>query len=195
MSRVLIQLAGFLPLLAAIAASPPLTAQTVERVPLTGAVVAAALTGAGLHVEGSQIELPGALATTNTDPQLRVTGAELLPDGHLRVRLACRQAGECQPFMATLRSSSAPEAMAGLLALRQGLQPPSAAHSSGYTDRLIAGQHATLHLESTHMLITVPVVAIDSGAPGTEVRVSSLDRKQLYRAVVTDASTVRGALP
>ena len=194
MPRVLIQLAGFLPLLAAMAASPPLTAQTVERVPLTGATVAAALTGAGLPVEGSQIELPGALATTNTDPQLRVTGAELLPDGHLRVRLACRQAGECQPFMATLRSSG-PEAMAGLLALRRSLQPPSAAHSNGNTDRLIAGQHATLHLESTHMLITVPVVAIDSGAPGTEVRVSSLDRKQLYRAVVADASTVRGALP
>ncbi len=194
MSRVLIQLAGFLPLLAAMAASPPLTAQMVERVPLTGATVAAALTGAGLPVEGSQIELPGALATTNTDPQLRVTGAELLPDGHLRVRLACRQAGECQPFMATLRSSG-PEAMAGLLALRRSLQPPSAAHSNGNTDRLIAGQHATLHLESTHMLITVPVVAIDSGAPGTEVRVSSLDRKQLYRAVVADAGTVRGALP
>ncbi len=194
MSRVLIQLAGFLPLLAAMAASPPLTAQMVERVPLTGATVAAALTGAGLPVEGRQIELPGALATTNTDPQLRVTGAELLPDGHLRVRLACRQAGECQPFMATLRSSG-PEAMAGLLALRRSLQPPSAAHSNGNTDRLIAGQHATLHLESTHMLITVPVVAIDSGAPGTEVRVSSLDRKQLYRAVVADAGTVRGALP
>ncbi len=194
MSRVLIQLAGFLPLLAAMAASPPLTAQMVERVPLTGATVAAALTGAGLPVEDSQIELPGALATTNTDPQLRVTGAELLPDGHLRVRLACRQAGECQPFMATLRSSG-PEAMAGLLALRRSLQPPSAAHSNGNTDRLIAGQHATLHLESTHMLITVPVVAIDSGAPGTEVRVSSLDRKQLYRAVVADAGTVRGALP
>ncbi len=194
MSRVLIQLAGFLPLLAAMAASPPLTAQMVERVPLTGATVAAALTGAGLHVEGSQIELPGALATTNTDPQLRVTGAELLPDGRLRVRLACRQAGECQPFMATLRSSG-PEAMAGLLALRRSLQPPSAARSNGNTDRLIAGQHATLHLESTHMLITVPVVAIDSGAPGTEVRVSSLDRKQLYRAVVADAGTVRGALP
>ncbi len=194
MSRVLIQLAGFLPLLAAMAASPPLTAQMVERVPLTGATVAAALTGAGLHVEGSQIELPGALATTNTDPQLRVTGAELLPDGRLRVRLACRQAGECQPFMATLRSSG-PEAMAGLLSLRRSLQPPSAAHSNGNTDRLIAGQHATLHLESTHMLITVPVVAIDSGAPGTEVRVSSLDHKQLYRAVVADAGTVRGALP
>ena len=195
MPRILIQLAGFFPLFAAVTASLPLTAQTVERVPLTGAVVAAALTGAGLHVEGSQIELPGSLATTNTDPQLRVTGAELLPDGRLRVRLACRQAGECQPFMATLRSSSTPEAMAGLLALRRSFQSTFAEHPNGNTDRLLAGQHATLHLESTHMYITVPVVAIDSGAPGAEVRVSSLDRKQLYRAVVADPSTVRGALP
>ena len=195
MLRVLVQIVGLLPLLAAMAAGLPLTAQTVERVPLTGAIVAAALTGAGLHVEGSQIELPGSLATTNTDPQLRITGAELLPDGCLRVRLACRQAVDCQPFMATLRSSSAAEAMASLLALRQGFQPTPAAHANGNTGRLLAGQHATLHLESTHMLITVPVVAIDSGAPGMEVRVSSLDRKQLYRAVVADASTVRGALP
>ncbi len=187
--------AGFLWLLAGLAASRSLTAQTIERVPLTGAIVAAALNGSGLHVDGSQVELPGSLATTSPDPQLRVIGAELLADGRLRVRLACRQTGECQPFMATLRSSSAPEAMSNLLSLGKELQHTTPVHVNSTNDRLLAGRHATLHLQGTHMLITVPVVAIDSGAPGTEVRVSSLDHKQLYRAVVADAGTVRGALP
>lgn len=194
MPRCFIQIAGSLALALAAAGCVPLHAQTSARVPLTGAAVAAMLAQTGLRVDANQIELPGSLSTATANPQLHVTGAELLPEGPLRVRLACREARDCQPFLATIRSASAPEAMANFTGLQKSLQTTSSPRSIAVTERVLAGQHATLLLEDIHMRITVPVLVIDSGAPGTEVRVSSLDRKQIFRAVVADAGTLRGTL-
>ena len=57
------------------------------------------------------------------------------------------------------------------------------------------GDHAVLLLEDSHMRITLPVIAIDSGRVGGEVRVSSLDRKTTFRAIVLESGAVRGDLP
>ena len=44
------------------------------------------------------------------------------------------------------------------------------------------------------MRIQLPAVAVDTGAPGTEVRVTSADHRHTYRGVVVDADTVKGVL-
>ena len=194
MPLTLLQTVVFRALLLAVAGSVPLPAQTGGRVPLTGASVAAALAGTGMQVDASEVELPDSLTAAAGEPQLHVTGAELLPDRRLRVRLVCGQPGTCQPFFATVRSASAAGDAAWLTGL-PGATSPGAPRPPNPGGRLLAGGHATLLLEDGHMRITVPVLAIDTGAPGAEVRVSSLDRKQTYRAVVADAGTVRGTLP
>ena len=45
------------------------------------------------------------------------------------------------------------------------------------------------------MRISVPVISIDSGGIGKDVRVSSLDRKITYQATVVNAQVVQGSLP
>lgn len=172
----------------------PLCAQTPGRFPLSAVAVAAALTRTGLPVEAAQIELPGALSATTPEPQLRITSADLLPDGRLRLRVSCRQAGDCQPFLAAVRLPSEQQSMASLENLQKALATDTPARRSS-VDRLLAGQQATLLMENAHMRITIPVIVIDSGTPGSEVRVSSLDRKQIFRGVVADPGVVRGVLP
>lgn len=182
--------------LAAAASTIPLQAQTPgERFPLTGAVVAAALNRTGLAVVATQIDLPSPLSAATKEPQLRVTMADLLPDGRLRVRLACQQTGDCMPFLATVRLPSAPESLTAMANLQKTVKTASTPIHPAATGHLLAGQHATLLMEDNRMRIALEVISIDSGVPGSEVRVSSLDRKQTFRAVVVDAGTVRGTLP
>ena len=123
-----------------------------------------------------------------------MTTAELLPDSRLRVRLACAQASECQPFLATVTVPTKTGALENISALRSSFPshvPIGTVHSLG----LRAGQRAILLMEDEHMRIALPVISIDSGAVGSEVRVSSVDRKQLFRGTVLSAQTVRGSLP
>jgi hypothetical protein len=195
MLRCSLWMAGLLPVPLALAAPVCLRAQTPERVPLTGTIVALTLAQAGVHVDAQAIELPASLSSTAVDPQLRITGAELLADGRLRVRLACRQTSECHPFLATLRPASTPESMADFLSLQTSLPSARSTQPNDGTERVLAGQRATLFFEDTHMRITLPVLVIDSGAPGSEVRVSTLDRKQTFRALVAGPGTLRGTLP
>lgn len=180
----------------AVAAAAPLSAQEpTTRHPLTAETVAATLAPLGLFVEAAQLELPAALTTVSAHPELRVAAAELLPEARLRVRITCAQAGDCQPFLVTVRQLSPAAGLAALTSLDRTLLPAASFPAHNTAARLQAGQHATLLLEDAHMRISVPVIVIDSGEPGTEVRASSLDRKQLYRAVVADAGTLRGSLP
>ncbi len=180
---------------AAINAAPALHGQRREgRYPLSQATVAAVLEKAGLPVPPGQLELPGSLSAATEQPELRITSAELLADGRMRVRLACRGAGQCQPFLATVALPSAENSLAGVLAVNASLHAASTALPPRGPS-LQAGQHAVLLMEDEHMRIALPVIVIDSGAAGAEVRVSSPDRKKTFRGVVAGDGVVRGNLP
>lgn len=187
------QLAGCLAAVFAVCAGVPMQAQAAQRTPIAAAAVAAALSQAGLRADLSRIDLPGTLSSS-AEPQLRVNSAELLPDGRLRVRLVCGQTSACQPFFVTVHSASASDAatsLAGMQIERQTgapTRPMASVH-------VVAGQHTTLLLADEHMRITLPVIVVDSGSQGAEVRVSSLDRKQTFHALVTETGALRGMLP
>ena len=164
------------------------------RYPLTGNSIANALTVAGASVIAADIALPSAMTATAPSPQLALQSAGLSGPTQLRVRVTCSVAGQCLPFMviADLHDNATALAALHLLAPRNTAGAPGAQTAA---DLLRAGQHATLLLEDDRMRISLPVISLDSGAPGTQIRVASLDRKQTYRGVVSDATTVRGALP
>ena len=63
-------------------------------------------------------------------------------------------------------------------------------HPQGIT----VGAHITLELTDPQMHIHLPAIAIDTGAPGTDIRVASLDRKHTWRGTVLDANTVQGGV-
>jgi hypothetical protein len=168
--------------------------QTV-RYTISPAAVSRLLQAEGVLAPAEQLVLPPALSATEASPSLRLQTAELLPDGRLRVRIACQRAAACHPFFATARCTASEGGLAMLARLQRQPEAGSPAARTSEPAGLVAGRQVTLSLETRRMRITLPVIAIDSGKPGAEVRVASLDRKQVYRAVVADAGSVRGVLP
>jgi hypothetical protein len=163
------------------------------RIPLTPTVVASVLAGAGLPVDPKELEIPADLSIRNAESRLRITGAELLSDARIRVKLACESVGDCQPFLVIVHSQSTEQGLSGLAKLQKAVDTDPRTRIS-LPGRLQAGQRATFVLEDSQMLISMPVVLIDTGGPGVEVRVSTLDRKQTFRGVVSRSGVVRGSL-
>ena len=167
---------------------------TAKRYPLTSSVVAAAFQHAGFPVDASRIELPATLSTSVETPALGIISAELLPDGRLRVRLSCAHAGDCPAFFASVHPTTSGEALSEVASLNSSLRA-TLPMKQAQGPALKAGGHTMLLMEDRQMRIALPVISIDSGAIGSEVRVSSLDHKAMYRGVVMDDQTVRGTLP
>lgn len=185
----------FVLMAASVFPGPASRAQSSERrFPLTNAAVVTALQGAGLSITAPEVELPLQLTTSSQNPTLRVTGAELLADGRMRVRLVCQIATECIPFFATVNLRGNGGALTTVASLGSSSRPhvPIRALSGPV---LRAGDHTVLFMQDDHMRIALPVISIDSGAIGAEVRVSSPDRKKTFRGIVINSQAVQGNLP
>lgn len=170
-----------------------LEAETPSRFALSADAVAATLAEEGLVVSPAQVQLPLPLTATNATPAMRVTAAELLPDGRMQLRVACRDPKACLPFHVIVDLHGRAAALAGIAGLHSSSDSASQLPRSEDA-ALRAGAHATLLIEDRHMRIQLPVISMDSGAAGSEIRVSSLDRKTIYRGVVVDRGLVRGSL-
>jgi hypothetical protein len=190
--------------------SPALLAQgRPARYPMSSDVVAQALKANGLEVKPSEVYLPMMLSSAAPSPAIEITATERLADGRVRLQLRCRKAGECVPFNATLdiQSSAAVAAEAGAQSGSSegattgkpmnvesigGSEPGGASHGviANETSVLRAGSRVMLVLRDDHMTIHMPVIALDSGAPGAEVRVSRADRRKMFHATVVDKTTV-----
>lgn len=161
------------------------------RYAILPSAVAATLAEAGLPVAETRFHLPGSLSSRTDTPQLKVTVADRRANGSLEVRFSCRSSAECVPFFVTVDAADDPSAMTAFAArtLRDNSAPPRISASG-----IAVGARVMLQLTDAQMRIQLPAVAIDTGAPGAEVRVASLDRKQTWRGVVVDATTVRGGV-
>lgn len=189
------------------ATAEQMLATSAARIPLRyqipAVAIAAALAAEGLAIAPERLHLPVPLSSASPAPALHVAGAEMQQDGSLLLRVICRNAGECMPFFATVTTA---DRTAALVALA-GMHAPGAAATAGNTAAALTpaapathprgitvGTHITLELTDAQMRIHLPAVAIDTGAPGSEVRVASLDRKHTYRGIVVDANTVQGGM-
>ena len=163
------------------------------RFPVPLSAVLASLLKAGVSVNPAQIQMPQNLTATSNQIVLKITTAELMSDGHLRIRFSCQELGACQPFFASAGVTPGTEmaALGSLRAATSSEKLPATRHPP----LVQAGAEAQLVLHDEHMWITIPVLTIDTGVAGAEVRVSSLDRKRIFRAFVVSPGVVRGVLP
>ena len=187
-------------LLAGSAAGKAAAAQAVSapggppiRYTIPNTVIAAALSAEGLDASADHLHLAAPLTAATASPRLRIASAEARPDGTLQLRLLCRSSVECLPFFVTITSAPDSAGLLGKLALRQA-SSRAATSSLEHPSGIAVGAHITLLLTDPQMHLRFPALAIDAGTPGTEIRVSSLDRKQTWRATVVDATTVQGGL-
>lgn len=169
-------------------------AQKAAKPLLSVNTVVTMLRGAGLTVDAQQIAIPPGLTAMKEQPALALEGAELERGGNLRVRVACTHRVECSPFYATIALPSQEAGVAAIQTLR-----PAMAQAEAAPTRTVAvlrpGEETSLLLEDGQMRISLPVIAIDSGSVGAEVRVVSLDHKTTFRSVVVSPTLVRGVLP
>ncbi len=162
------------------------------RYEIPATVVAAALAAEGLAVSADRLRLPMPLNAATAAPALHIAGAELRHDGSLLLRVVCRNSADCMPFFAIVAMSDPAASIAALAGMHATSSVAAAA--SPHVSGIAVGAHVTLQLADQRMHIQLPAIAIDTGAPGAEVRVASLDRKHTYRGVVVDAGTVKGDL-
>lgn len=168
-----------------------------ERFVLTPAAISIALSGSGVLVSEQQVTLPTEIVAVVADPVLAVSSIER-GRGHVtRVRMSCRNAGECLPFYVSVRS----EDILGTEVTRQSSQKTLTQQheapiglQSGSQIVLHAGSHAVLLIDDDHLHMRLPVVCLESGALGAVIRVASGDHKQMYRAEVLDGNSLKGRL-
>ena len=172
------------------AQAPVVAGNGGARYAITASAISATLAEAGLPVAESRLHLPGPLTAHTEAPRLKVTVAEQRPNGSLEVRFACQTPAACMPFFVTVDAVEDRPALAAFAAR------PWATHEAGTPSvaGITVGARVTLELADAQMHIQLPAVAIDTGAPGAEVRVASLDRRHTWRGVVVDATTVRGGV-
>lgn len=185
-------------LLCFLTAVPYATAQKAQKVqprfPITSADLVAALQQAGLPVSGLTVQLPVAITAREQATALDVRAAVRVSAKSLRLRVECRPVTSCVPFFAAVEFASDQAAQTALNLLHAGpgrLAPVNTAEMP----QVSAGHRAVLLMQGGHTHITLPVIAIDTGHTGEEVRVTTLDRKQTFRGIVGAGDTVNGELP
>ena len=164
------------------------------RFPITARQISQMLLPTAVSLDPADVELPLPLSTAVSSPHLAIRGADLVGETHLRLRIYCTVPGECLPFFVILNFHDKQHAASAQDVFNSSFSPVLPINPAG-TPVVHAGERAVLLLEDHHMQITLPVITIDTGKLGTEVRVASLDRKQTYRGFVVEAGVVRGALP
>lgn len=177
-------------LILVVAATAPAVAAPT-RYAITPAQVAAAVSGAGMQVDPSQVALLTGVVSKGPDPQLAVRSIEP-QEGHRAIaRLQCADHSQCLPFVVAIQlsrqSSAAPHAVpASVISVSEPVSRPSAAVS------LRQGSSAVLLLESGPVHITLPVICLQSGSAGQTIRVTDRERRQIYMAQVVNENLLKG---
>lgn len=171
---------------------PLATAQSRSALTREQVVAAARQTGVALSLE--QVSLTAGLTASGPSTSLQIEGVEEEGSLKLRLRLRCTGEASCFPFLSTISFPDVPSAHLAEKIFRSSFSPSLPTRTTAVVT-VRPGQRMHLLLQSTHMQISLPVISIDAGSAGSEVRVSSLDRKQLFRGVVSDGTTVQAVLP
>lgn len=185
----------FLVWLGLLAGSSPLALPQTPPTRIGPQQIAAALSSGSVVVSPSQVMLPSPVAARSSDPSLNVLSIEKMDRARSKVKLRCRENGECLPFYAIV-SWPSPEiserAALQWSSLRPSLPKPQPFAREPWLVRV--GDAATLVLESTHVRIQLPVICLGNGSIGKSIRVTTTDHKKIYRAEVVAAGVLKGGI-
>jgi len=165
-----------------VAASLPL-AEAAGRSAITAEQVAAALNQRGLPVSADQLTLLSNAVANSANPELEVKTIERLDDRRAAVRLECTSQQQCLPFVVTVRLDRGVEEI-----------PEATTHNQPKAIVVHDGSLATLHLDGTHVHISLTVICLDNGSIGQTVRATSIDRHKVYMVRVAENGLLEGSL-
>ena len=181
---------------------------TPASYPISEQSIANVLEANGIRTHPSAVQIPGPLRASTESPSLEIVSAERIGNSRIRVELRCHHAGECTPFFVTVDLASSVERFPVGSVQAPTLNPTvRSANGSdplgfegadsrigGHDARMQAGSRVTIVLANQQMLIQLPGIAMDAGAPGADVRICTLDRKTIFHARVVDSLVARGTV-
>lgn len=160
-----------------------------KRFPISSEQVAGALRSGGLDIDAEHITHMPNVTAAEESPQLSIVRVVPVDSEEVAVRLACRDASICLPFLVFVRARrSEAERFRSTTA-----SPPQVKVASASTHPLMrAGESVTFLIESDDVRITMNVVCLQAGQVGDTIRVATTDRKLVYRAQVIAPGIVKG---
>ena len=157
---------------------PLLSTQQVARVVSLNAI----------QVSPSQIHFLSAVTSRHVDPALDLVSIGPWNQHTMKARLVCHDRSECLPFYVAVQvdTPSVREGWPKVLALQpQAKRPPP--DCAGWSGSDAAAQRRQAPDHDT-------VICLENGEIGRNIRVTTRDRKQIYKAEVVSAILLKGGI-
>ena len=178
-----------------------LRADDNARTPISREAIVATLNSSGIGIDPGQLEQLSAMSSTEANPQLRVMSVDTLDADSDKVLLRCDHSGACLPFYVLIhwgkpgdRTHPGRSGQGSLQATGQAsnVQPSTGQPSEDWLVR--SGKFAMLMLDGEYVHMILPVLCLENGGRGQQVRVISKNTKRRYVARVAGPGLVQSAL-
>lgn len=185
--------------------------RTAARFAMDSSLIVDAMRAVLLPTDGVQVQLAAPVTSSLSAARLEVVSVWPLPPHQVRLRLACGDHGACLPFFATMTypdsvdvsklalgrrvastsdHNAKTENLKGVSDVGQSINLPTVKRE----DILRAGSQAMLQFDADKIHVRMEVICLQSGRPGSRVRVASVDHKQTYTAEVITPLLLKGQL-
>jgi hypothetical protein len=163
----------------------PVRAADNSRTPISQEQILSALNSSGIHVTSDQMEQLSTVTAAEPKPRLKVVSIDVLDGESDKVRLQCEQASSCLPFFVLLHWG------------QPGRQNGRTTQSAQQPENILvrSGKAAVLVFEGDFLRMTLPVMCLQNGGLGQQVRVLNKETKKTYWARVTALGVVTSVLP
>jgi hypothetical protein len=145
----------------------------------------------GITINAAQVTLLISIPVRTEHPGLEAMKIEPFLNGTSRVLLRCADRTSCIPFYAVVsgleRNEERPRTTLTLA-------KPAVQKAALVPMLLRKGASATLQIVSEDMLITIPVICMQSGRQGDTIKVSSPDRQITYMGEIINSGLLRSHL-
>jgi hypothetical protein len=155
-----------------------------SRTPISREQILSVLNSSGINIAPDQMELLSTVTSSEPKPRMKVISVDVLDGESDKVRLQCEQAS-CLPFYVLLHWG------------QPGRQTGSGTQPAPPPENMLvrSGKAAVLVFEGDFLRMTLPVMCLQNGGLGQQVRVLNKETKKTYWARVTALGVVTSVLP
>jgi len=157
--------------------------------------ILSALHSSGIAIASTQLEQLSKVTAAEPNPLLKVISVDMLDGESDKVLLRCEHPNTCLPFFVLVHWGLAhgddPGDPSAARSRRPGMKEPGAAAQNLLVR---SGRFVVLTLDGEYIHMTMPVLCLQNGGRGQQVRVISKATKKRYLARVTGRGVVSSVL-
>lgn len=163
-------------------------AEDNPRTPISRDCILRALHSSGVSILPEQMEELSGMTAAEPNPPLKVLSVDMLDADSDKVRLRCEHPNTCLPFYVLVHWGQLEEGSRS----RPGhtYRKPAQPEQRAANLLVRSGRTVVLMLEGEYIHMTLPVLCLQNGGRGQQVRVISKDTKRRYVARVTGPGVV-----